>query len=105
MQFSNIYCIIRDRLGTNKYDIIQLLKKNREDELIVMEGCSMYDSLKNKTALITGASRGIGRASAIKLAKNGCNIIINSSKSKEQALAVEKKLRETYNVSFKNKKI
>jgi len=32
-------------------------------------------NLKNKTALITGAARGIGRQIAIELAKSGCNII------------------------------
>lgn len=33
-------------------------------------------SLENKTAFITGASRGIGNAIAKKLASNGCNIIV-----------------------------
>lgn len=32
--------------------------------------------LKNKTAFITGASRGIGKAIALKLAKQGANIIV-----------------------------
>jgi len=33
--------------------------------------------LKNKVALITGASKGIGRATAIALAKEGCSVVIN----------------------------
>ena len=43
--------------------------------------------LKNKTALITGASSGMGQAIAIALAKEGCNIIINDIEvMKEEAL-------------------
>jgi NAD(P)-dependent dehydrogenase (short-subunit alcohol dehydrogenase family) len=33
--------------------------------------------LMNKTAIITGSSRGIGRATAIKLAESGYNVCIN----------------------------
>ena len=40
-------------------------------------------SLNNKTAFITGASRGIGKAIALQLAKNGANIII-AAKSVEE---------------------
>ena len=34
----------------------------------------MTDSLANKTALVTGASRGIGKAIAIALAEAGANV-------------------------------
>ena len=40
-------------------------------------------SLNNKTAFITGASRGIGKAIALQLAKNGANIVV-AAKSVEE---------------------
>lgn len=41
--------------------------------------------LEGKTAIVTGASRGIGREIALTLAKEGANIIVNYSGSKEKA--------------------
>ncbi len=41
--------------------------------------------MKNKTAIITGASRGIGRAIALKLAEKEANIVVNYRSSKEEA--------------------
>ncbi len=41
--------------------------------------------LLGKVAIVTGASRGIGRDIAIELAKNGANVVINYSKDEEGA--------------------
>ena len=39
----------------------------------------MQVNLENKIALVTGASRGIGKAIALKLAKNGASVIGTST--------------------------
>ncbi|MFD2911088.1 3-oxoacyl-[acyl-carrier-protein] reductase [Jeotgalibacillus terrae] len=41
--------------------------------------------LDGKTAIVTGASRGIGRSIAIELAKNGANVVVNYSGNEEKA--------------------
>ena len=45
----------------------------------------MNSSLNGKVALVTGGSRGIGRAISIKLAKEGASVIINYSKDDKKA--------------------
>ena len=48
--------------------------------------------LEGKVALITGASRGIGRGVAEVFAKHGANIAFTYSSSVESALELEKEL-------------
>lgn len=54
--------------------------------------------MKNKTVLVTGASRGIGKAIALKFAQEGYDVIINSSKSFNDLLNTAEEIRE-YNVN------
>ena len=47
-----------------------------------------------KIALITGASRGIGRACAIKLAKENIKVIANYNKSEQKAKELQEELKK-----------
>jgi 3-oxoacyl-[acyl-carrier protein] reductase len=60
--------------------VIKTDKQTKTHERPFMESMR----LKNKTAVITGASRGIGKAIALQFASEGCNIVINF-RSNEQA--------------------
>ena len=52
----------------------------------------MEKQLEGKTAIVTGASRGIGKAIAFVLAMHGANVAVNYFESKEKAEAVVKEL-------------
>ncbi len=46
----------------------------------------------SKIVLVTGASRGIGRAIALKFAKPDCHVIVNYAGNKEKALSVKEEI-------------
>lgn len=50
-------------------------------------------SLKGKVAIVTGGSRGIGRAIVERLAEEGCDIAFNYQKSHEAALQLENEIK------------
>ncbi len=61
-------------------------------------------NFRGRTAIVTGAARGIGRAICIELARNGCNIAFNYSRSMADAEQLEKEL-SAFGVSFYSKKV
>lgn len=56
--------------------------------------------LKNKTAIITGATRGIGKGIALAFAQNGSNVAFTYSSSVETAKMLEKEL-ESFGIKAK----
>ena len=54
----------------------------------------MSKLLENKTAIITGASRGIGRGIALTFAQHGCNVAFTYSSSVQNAQSLERKLND-----------
>ncbi|MBN6205953.1 3-oxoacyl-[acyl-carrier-protein] reductase [Ralstonia pickettii] len=57
--------------------------------------------LKGKIALVTGASRGIGRTIALELARRGANVAVNYAGSEAKAEAVVEELKELGVEAFK----
>ena len=50
-------------------------------------------SFDGKNAVVTGASRGIGRSIALELAQQGCNLLINYNSNREAATEVQQQIQ------------
>ena len=57
-------------------------------------------SLQGKIAVVTGASRGIGRAIAVRFAKNGAKVAVNYQKNAEAATAVVREIESAGGEAF-----
>lgn len=55
--------------------------------------------MKNKVALVTGSSKGIGAATIIEFAKNGYDVVINYNSSIDRAKALYNKVTKEYDVN------
>jgi len=54
--------------------------------------------LDKKVAIVTGGGRGIGKATVIELAKEGCSVVINYNKNNEAADAVKGFVESNYGI-------
>jgi len=57
-------------------------------------------TLQGKTAIVTGASRGIGKAIALELAAHGANVVVNYHKHKDQADEVVRLIESQGGLAF-----
>jgi len=71
------------------------LKFSPEKEHCTVERKLMDLQLNGKVALVTGASRGLGFATASRLAREGCRVAINSRSEESAKAAAEKIASET----------
>lgn len=54
--------------------------------------------MKRKVVLVTGSSRGIGKAIAIKFASNNYDVVINYNNSEKEAFDLKQKIENDYNI-------
>lgn len=64
----------------------------------------MTKLLEGKTAIITGGTRGIGKAIVLKFAENGANIAFTYSSSAQAAIDLENEVKNKYNIKIKGYK-
>ena len=58
----------------------------------------MYEEMRGKTLVITGATKGIGQATAEKFAQNGVNVAFTYNSNKESAEEFAKELEQKYEI-------
>lgn len=54
--------------------------------------------MNNKVVLVTGSSKGIGKATIIEFASKGYNVVINYNNSEKEAVQLKKDVEKDYNV-------
>ena len=82
---------VRVLAGRARAKVLRVPEPAKEDKLIGTPGVNAL--LEGKTALVTGASRGIGRATARLLSSAGAHVWINYNKSRSAAVELAEEIR------------
>lgn len=61
----------------------------------------MIENMKNKTLVISGATRGIGKAILYRFAQNGVNIAFTYNKNEEEAQKIIADVESKYQIKIK----
>jgi 3-oxoacyl-[acyl-carrier protein] reductase len=67
----------------------QFLQRQAFEDLAFL----MALNIRGKAAVVTGASRGVGKATALALAREGCSVLINYSRSRDEAEKAAKEVQ------------
>lgn len=54
--------------------------------------------MNNKVVLVTGSSKGIGKATIKEFARKGYNVVINYNNSEKEALGLKESVEMEYNI-------
>lgn len=54
----------------------------------------MYTDLKGKVVVVTGGSKGLGRAMAVRFGQEQSKVVVNYRSNEDEALEVKKKLNK-----------
>src|ERR1700735_3914226 len=66
----------------------------RSSSHVASSGRSIMGKLEGKVALVTGSGRNIGRATALKLAREGAHVVVNARSNQAEADSVVRELRD-----------
>jgi len=73
--------------------MLQQVRDNTDYPAAVLPSCPAQKVLRGQTALVTGASSGIGRAIAVALGQAGADVVVNYSSSVEAAETIVEQIR------------
>lgn len=84
------------QIVVNQNDNSPKSSDNEEGRILsmILPGATMEAELEDEIALVTGSSRGIGAATARKLAERGANVIVNFRSSEDAALSIAEDIRD-----------